>query len=110
MRRPEGLTEGQALGSPAVGAAVRAYCLSRPEVRVADLQRIYRLTFSEACRVLEELEALRLLGSEVDRGVRRWGAGLAVEPERSAAASEGVRVGQRRVRCSMLTCRPAATR
>lgn len=77
-------TRPAALGSAAAGAAsIRAYCLSRSEVRAADLQRVYRLSFSEACRALEELEALRLLGSMPGPGARRWGVGLPVDPARA---------------------------
>jgi hypothetical protein len=75
--------EGGGVGSLGAGAAlIRSYCLNRSEVRAADLQRVYRLTFSEACRALEELEALRLLGSAPGPGARRWGVGLPVDDSR----------------------------
>ena len=71
------------LGSDVAGAAaIRSYCLSRPEVRAADLQRVYRLSFSEACRALEELEALRVLGSLPTAGARHWSIRYPVEEDR----------------------------
>lgn len=53
---------------------IRAHCLAGPEVRPRDLQGQFRLTYSEACRALEELEALRLLGSRMAGGSRAWSA------------------------------------
>jgi len=68
----------------AVAAELRAYCLSRPQVRVSDLQHRFRLSFSTAARSLEELEALRLLGSVSLGGLRLWGVSLPVDEERVA--------------------------
>jgi hypothetical protein len=71
------------VGSLRAGAAsIRGYCLNLPEVRVSDLQRVYRLSFSESCRALEELEALRLLGSLPTAGARHWSVRYPVDEER----------------------------
>jgi len=72
--------------SAGAGAAaeLRSYCLSRPQVRVSDLQHRFRLSFSTAARSLEELEALRLLGSASFGGLRLWGVSLPVDEERVA--------------------------
>lgn len=73
------------VGSLGAGAAaIRAYCLSRSEVRVSDLQSVYRLSFSGACRALEELEALRLMGSMPTAGARHWSVRYPVDEERVA--------------------------
>lgn len=63
---------------------LRSYCLSSSSLlSPADLQREFRfLTYSGACRALEELEALRLLGSLQVAGARRWGVFLPVDEER----------------------------
>lgn len=57
---------------------VRAFCLAAKEVRPRDLQRSFRLSYSQACRNLEELEALRLLGYQQDR----WSTALPVNEAR----------------------------
>lgn len=46
---------------------IRAHCLTGQDIRPADLQRAFRLSYSQACRALEELEALRLLGYQQGR-------------------------------------------
>lgn len=79
-QRPE---RRHGVGSRGAGAeSVRSYCLSRSEVRASDLQRVYRLSFSEACRALEELEALRVLGSMPTAGARCWSVRYPVEEDR----------------------------
>lgn len=71
------------LGSRGAGAeSIRTYCLIRSEVRASDLQRVYRLSFSESCRALEELEALRALGSMSTAGARCWSVRYPVEEDR----------------------------
>jgi len=73
------------LDSAGAGAAeLRAYCLSCPQVRVSDLQHRFRLSYSVAARSLEELEALRMLGSVSLGGLRLWGVSLPVDEERVA--------------------------
>lgn len=67
-------------------AAIRTWCLSRPEpIAPADLQRVHRLTYSEACRALELLEAMRLLGSLEVGGRRVWSASFPPHDIRVAA-------------------------
>lgn len=61
---------------------VRAYCLTAPEVRPSDLQHAFRLSYPEAVSALEELEALRLLGSALGPGPRRWAVSLPVNETR----------------------------
>lgn len=61
---------------------VRSFCLAAPEVRPRDLQAEFRLTYSQACRALEELEALRLLGSRMAGGSRVWSARFSVDEAR----------------------------
>jgi len=72
------------LDSAGAGAELRTYCLGRPQVRVSDLQHRFRLSYSVAARALEELEALRLLGSVSLGGLRLWGVSLPVDEERVA--------------------------
>lgn len=61
--------------------ALRSYALEQQVVSPNDLQRKYRLTWSEACRALEELEADGVLGSMVVGGVRRWSVLFPVDAE-----------------------------
>lgn len=57
---------------------IRAFCLSGSDIRPGDLQRTFRLSYSQACRALEALEALRLLGYQQGR----WSTALPVNETR----------------------------
>lgn len=60
---------------------IRAFCLSGKDIRPGGLQRAFRFSYSQACRALEELEALRLLGYHQGR----WSTALPVNEARVLA-------------------------
>jgi len=75
---------------PAVERVIRAHCLAAREVRPQDLQRIFNLSYSRACRALVEYEALRLLGSQTAAGTRRWTTNLPVDDSRVRELRQGL--------------------
>lgn len=70
--------------------AARQLCLASPgPFKPADLQRTLGVTWSQACRLLEELEGDGLLGSLSLDGLRRWSTAFPIDPARRAAFRKG---------------------